>query len=156
MNSRTPEGRRAPRRGRGDSGAALVEFAFISVLLFTLVFGIIGFGMLLSFKQDMTRAAAEGARAGAVAFPSSEAVAEATAATNEAVAGFDKTCGTGGMTCTIPALIDCDGIGAGDEKCVKVTLTYDYKRFPLVGNLPIISAFMPDTVEASSVARVNS
>ena len=45
---------------------------FVMVLLFTLVFGIISFGLILSFKQDMTRAAAEGARAGAVAFPADQ------------------------------------------------------------------------------------
>jgi Flp pilus assembly protein TadG len=144
------------RRGRGDDGAALVEFALIAVLLATLVFGIINFGFLLSFKQDMTRAAAEGARAGAVAPDPLNAVAAATSATNEAVEGFGKACGEGGMTCTIsPATFDCDGIGAGTAKCVEVTLEYDYKDHPLLPDFPIISAFMPDQVSATSVARVN-
>ena len=58
-----------PKRCRGDEGAALVEFALISILLLTLLFGIINFGLILSFRQDVTRAAAEGARGGAVAVP---------------------------------------------------------------------------------------
>jgi Flp pilus assembly protein TadG len=144
-------------RGRGDGGAALLEFAFIAVLLFTLVFGIISFGLLLSFKQDLTRAAAEGARAGAVAYRATDAVTEATAATNEAVDGFGKACGEGGMTCTIsPATFDCDGVGPGVAECVEVTLTYDNEADPITPPLPVISAFLPDSLEATSVARVNS
>lgn len=40
----------------------MVEFAFVGVLLFTLVLGIIAFGMLLSVKNSVTQAANEGAR----------------------------------------------------------------------------------------------
>ena len=162
MNSRTPEGRRAPRRGRGDSGAALVEFAFISVLLFTLVFGIIGFGMLLSFKQDLTRAAAEGARGGAVAFPASTALADARDATDEALDGFGQACGEDGMVCQVvlydcaDALPDSGGNQPAKPDCVSVTLRHDYKDHPIVPSLPFVSAFIPDEVVATSVARVNS
>ncbi len=145
------------RRCRGDGGAAFVEFVLVSVFLFLLVFGIINFGYLLSFKQDMTRAAAEGARAAAVAFPGDTAVAEANAATDEAVEGFGQTCDAGGMTCTVSsAPFDCDGAGGGTAQCVEVTLEYDYENEPLLPDLPIISAFMPDKVVATSVARVNS
>ena len=157
MTTRKHDRRPQPRRCGGDDGAALLEFAIVSVLLFSLVFGIIAFGLLLSFKQDLTRAAAEGARAGAVAFPSSEAVDQAEAATEEAVQGFGQSCGVGGMTCTIsPATFDCDGGGPGDAECVEVTLTYDNDADPIVPPFPLISALMPDTMEATSVARVNS
>src|SRR5688572_9872901 len=50
---------------RRDRGTALVEFAFVATLLFMLVFAIIGFGVVLSFKQTLTHAAAEAARRGA-------------------------------------------------------------------------------------------
>ncbi len=157
MTTRKPDRRSTPRRCGGDDGAALLEFALVAVLLFSLVFGIIAFGLLLSFKQDLTRAAAEGARAGAVAFPSSDAVEDAGAATQEAVEGFGKSCGEGGMTCTIsPATFDCDGGGPGDAECVEVTLTYDNEADPIVPPFPLLSALMPDTLEATSVARVNS
>lgn len=156
--TRPQQDRRTPsRRARGDSGAALVEFSLVAILLFLLIYGIISFGMLLSFNQDLTRAAAEGARAGAVAVPASDAVADATAATDEAVEGFGKSCGEGGMTCTIsPDTFDCDGGGPGDAECVEVTLVYDNEADPVTPPFPLLSAFVPDTLEATSVARVNS
>src|SRR5688500_6301269 len=106
-------------RARGDGGAALVEFALMAVLLFTLIFGIISFGLLLSFKQDMTRAAAEGARAGAVAVAvppqtrAQAAQAAAETATREAVEEFGGSfdngvgCSHAGMTCTFGLPTPC-------------------------------------------------
>jgi TadE-like protein len=154
---------KAPR-GRGDRGAALVEFSLVAILLFTLVFGIISFGLILSFKQDMTRAAAEGARAGAVAVPTgTETYAQAAdvaaeAATDEAVdafgGSFDGTgCARTGMTCTVQ-VIPCPEEPLLHE-CVAVELVYDYEDHPLYGRMPLVSQFMPDVVRSTSVARIN-
>src|SRR4029079_19073677 len=63
-----------PRSGRGERGAVLVEFAISSVLLLLLLFGIIEYGYVLSFKQGLTQAAAEGARAAAVGKDPADAV----------------------------------------------------------------------------------
>lgn len=157
--------RRTPRRCRGDDGAGLVEFALISVLLLMLLFAIINFGLILSFRQDVTRSAAEGARGGAVAVPltagqtyGQAATAAATAATNEAVRGIGGTfsgagCARAGMTCTT-TVAACTGQAA--FKCVTVTVSFDYGNHPLYGNLPLVSAFLPNKVEATSVARINS
>ena len=97
------------RRARGDQGVALVEFSFVMVLLFTIVFGIIHYGLILSFKQDMTRAAAEAARAGAVAMPADHAnvEAQAQAAADEAAKEFGGStwsndgCSRAGMSCSV-------------------------------------------------------
>jgi Flp pilus assembly protein TadG len=164
MTTRKQERRRA-RRGRGDEGASFVEFALISVLLFTILFGIINFGLILSFRQDVSRAAAEGARGGAVALPSTgyptysaAAKAAATSATNDAVqkigGRFKNTgCSTTGMTCTIGDPAPCPSQTA--YQCVTVTVKYDYKANPLYGNLPFVSLFNPSSVSATSVARIN-
>lgn len=65
---------------RRDDGAAMVEFAFVGVLLVVLLFGIINMGVLLSFKQNLTQAASESARAGiAVALDTSDDTAANTA-----------------------------------------------------------------------------
>lgn len=159
------------RRGRGDDGAALVEFAFVMVLLFTLIFGIISFGLILSFKQDMTRAAAEGARAGAVAVavlpekPADAATTAAEDATEEAVKAFGGSfeadgCSRLGMDCGNvvggPGQIDVapctEDINA---QCVTVKLVFDYENHPLYGHIPLISEFMPNEVRSASVARIN-
>lgn len=171
--------RRAPtaaRRCRADDGAALVEFAFVAVLLLTIVFGIINFGLILSFKQDLTRAAAEGARAAAVALPSGTSGANdprrlaGVSATDEAVTGFNKTCGTGGTQCIVQ-IHDCgypvaaDDISPtpdtngyfanGEADCVTVKIWYDNGSHPLLVPVPMISPFLPDQIKAASVARLN-
>lgn len=166
MHTRTPEVRRTPRRASGDSGAALVEFALVSVPLILLVFGIIYFGLLLSFKQDMTRAAAEGARAGAVAVPVgvnptpadyvAAALDAARDATREAVEGiggsFDTSgCLRAGMDCTDITVGACDEDPSVD--CVTVHLSYDYDREPLI-DVPLFSDLVNE-VNATSVARIN-
>lgn len=151
-------------RARGDHGAALVEFSFVMVLLLSIVFGIIHYGLILSFKQDMTRAAAEGARAGAVAFPATNAQADAQAAVDEAVRAFGGTnwssngCSRTGMTCDVDPPADCDPVNdPGGAQCVTVTLTYDYKNHPLFGEIPIIGGLAkPDTISATSVVRTNA
>ncbi len=139
----------------------MVEFAFVGVLVVLLLTGIITFGLLLSFKQDMTRAAAEGARAGAVA-ASGTAYTEAEAATKEAVRGFDKDCDAAdGLTCNIN-LHPCDAPvakrtpsnPASTGECVTVELVYDHDTFPLLPEFPILSAMLPDELSDSSVARL--
>jgi Flp pilus assembly protein TadG len=50
-------------------GTTSVEFAIVCLLLITLVFGIIEFGLLLYNKQIITNASREGARAGIVVRP---------------------------------------------------------------------------------------
>lgn len=150
----------------------MIEFAFVSVLLVMLVFGIIVFGLLLSFKQDVTRAAAEGARVGAVAQPplTQPPTAEVDArhvatvdATEQAVSSFGQTCGVDGMACNV-TVHDCDDITAatpsqywddGVDDCVTVELVYDYDSFPLILDPPIISATLPDRISSTSVARLN-
>jgi Flp pilus assembly protein TadG len=151
-------------RAQGDQGAALVEFALVSVLLLSIVFGIIHYGLILSFKQDMTRAAAEGARAGAVAFPATNAQADAQAAVDEAVRDFGGTnwssngCSRTGMSCVVDPPVDCDPVNdPGGAQCVTVTLTYDYGHHPLYGVIPLIGGLVqPDTITAESVVRTNA
>lgn len=150
----------------------MLEFAFVGVFLVMLAFGIIVFGLLLSFKQDVTRAAAEGARVGAVAQPPAAAPATATddnrydvtlAATEDAVDSFGKTCGTGGMTCDV-IIHDCDATPVagdvgywdnGSDDCVTVELRYDYANNPLIIDPPMLSGALPETISSKSVARLN-
>jgi Flp pilus assembly protein TadG len=53
------------RRGRGDKGAALVEFAIIAPLVFCLLLGMFTGGISMNRKNSMTNAVREGARFGA-------------------------------------------------------------------------------------------
>lgn len=58
--------RRSNRRREGQRGAVLVEFAFIAIILFTLVFGVIEYGYAFFQKLDVRHGAREGARLAAV------------------------------------------------------------------------------------------
>ena len=173
MGSR--RGRVGQPRARGDEGAALVEFALVAVLLLSIVFGIIHYGLILSFKQDVTRAAAEGARAGAVAFPATPTDVEtaAQAALDDAVESFggstwsSQGCSRAGMRCRVSEGPCTHGSG----RCVTVELYYDYDgdgdcggvaKDPaqpgtqLFGEIPVIGGLVaPDCVSAKSVAKTN-
>lgn len=123
-----------------------MEFSLVVVLLVLLLFGIITFGYILSFKQGLTQAAAEGARAAAVvSVADAPTVAEAAAA--DSVDAFDRECNVGALTCTF----DIDPAGP----FITVNLTYDYDVDPLLPPLPLIGALLPDTIHAESIAQVN-
>ncbi len=159
-------------RTRDERGAALVEFAFVGVILVLLVVGIINFGLLLSFKQDVTRAATEGARVAAVALPPAATPANQSSdsryiagvdGTNDAVDSFNKTCNVDGMSCSV-IIHNCDATPVpgsvayyndGVDDCVTVELTYDYAGYPLIVEPPILGGALPDTITAKSVARLN-
>jgi len=55
-----------PKRRRDETGAELIEFAFVSVILVALVYGIVFFGVTLGAKVTISQAAADGSRAGIV------------------------------------------------------------------------------------------
>ena len=54
------------RRGRGERGAVLVEFAFVLPILVLFVFGIVEFGRGYNARLELASAVREGARAAAV------------------------------------------------------------------------------------------
>ena len=164
--------RRALPWGAGDRGAerreergsASVEFALVVPFLVVLVFAIISFGFMLSFRQAMSQAAAEGGRAAAVK-PSgtddSVRLAAARAAVNDALNAYGVSCTDGGGlthsggasgTCTI-SIGACSSGPAGAE-CAKVTLDYPYSDNPLLPGLGL-NQFMPDSLDYSTEVRVS-
>jgi Flp pilus assembly pilin Flp len=58
---------RGRERGRRDRGAAVVEFALVSVLLTVLFLGLVQVGLALHVRNTLVARAAEGARHGALA-----------------------------------------------------------------------------------------
>lgn len=68
------------KRNQLQRGAALVEFALISTLLFLLLFGIIEIGLILGDQAQVGQAAREAARSAAVGSPVGMAQAAAVSA----------------------------------------------------------------------------
>ncbi|MDQ1515447.1 MAG: hypothetical protein QOE80_1277 [Actinomycetota bacterium] len=153
--------RKHRRRRESERGAALVEFALCVALLLTLLFGIISYGYVLSFKQGLTQAAAEGARAGAVASSGTETTAADSAVTRSVRAflnlavtnpAYNQPCNAApsvGLTCNYT-------VSATTPKTVTVQLTYDYKHYPLLPRFPGLGLLLPDTLKSTFVAEVNS
>jgi Flp pilus assembly protein TadG len=141
------------RRGRADErGAAAVEFALVVPVLLLLLFGIISYGYMLSFRQAISQAAAEGARAAAVTLAgTSDAQRSALARTavEEALDSYGVDC-TGAMTCTINAADTC-----GSATCVSVELDYNWGDEPLVPGLPGLGLVTPDHLVYRAVAQVS-
>jgi Flp pilus assembly protein TadG len=71
---------------RNQRGAALVEFAIVALLLFTLLFGIIEFGLIIKDYLTLSQAAREGARCAALR----GTVAEVTERVENSAAGFSQ------------------------------------------------------------------
>jgi Flp pilus assembly protein TadG len=147
--------RRAPMRD--ERGASMVEMALALPVLLLFLFGIISYGILLSYKQQMTQVAAEAARLGAVA--GSEAAAELAAEssfTNNGDRILDRVCDIGdanddGLSCDA-AVADCTGATGG--KCLVVEVAFDNVSHPLVPPLPFVSSVLPRTIKSSSSARI--
>lgn len=147
---------------RRDDGAAAVEFALVVPLLVLLLFGIISYGVMLSFRQSMSQAAAEGARAAAVAFVATNAQSDGYSAVDEALNSFGVTCVSGNLLkggsdvgdCTVTAPGACVP-AAVSAQCVTVTLTYDYRDNPLVPSFPGVGYTVPSQLSYSAQARVS-
>lgn len=148
---------RRNRRLAGDEAAAMVEMALVAIFLMFLLFGIVMFGFLMSFRQNLTQAAAEGARAAAVAqFDPAFATARAAgdAGVRNAVDQFlQGGCDRPNMECIVPLPEDC---AASTGKCITVTIRFNDVLGPggLLPNVPLVGQFMPENVSASASAAV--
>lgn len=161
-------------RTRRERGAALLEMALVTILLFTLLFGIVGYGYLLSFRGSMQQSASEGARAAAPAprtivpvsgtnpggRDNSDALARASAATQRAVQGYDKSCGTE-ITCQY-VVHDCalQALAGNDTPalpdCITVSLHFDNTGSnALLPMPPLIASVMPDELSTTSTVELN-
>lgn len=148
------------RRTRRDRGAAAVEFALIAPILFLLVFAIISFGFMLSFRQTLSQAATEGARAAAVQTDDSQRVADASSAVSDAMSAVGVECAGGQLlrngeaagTCDVQAATAC--ANEPTQQCLTVELTYAYADHPMVPSL-LVGGLMPDEMSYAATVRVS-
>lgn len=130
-------------------------------LLLLLVFGIISYGFMLSFRQALSQAASEGARAAAVQLDPSARTTDATGAVSDALAGAGVTCSGGVLsrggvaagTCVVGTAAACESAPA--SQCVTVTLTYRYADHPAVPSFPLVGSALPDELTYAATVRVS-
>ncbi|MBU2698629.1 hypothetical protein CCO04_26430 [Pimelobacter sp. 30-1] len=136
--------RRVPSRPDAR-GAAAVEFALILPVLMIIVVGIINYGDMLSVRQSVSQAAAEGARAAAVTTGSdSDKTTAAMSAVSGALSAQGKTCTS---NCKV-TLAPC--VGETSKQCATVTVEIAYK-----GIIPGFGLILPDKLKYTAVARVS-
>ena len=148
------------RRARDDRGSAAVEFALVVPLLMLLLFGVISYGYLLSFRQALSQGAAEGARAAAVS-----ATTTSTARSAAALSALNSSLDTYGVSCSGGALVK-GGSTVGtcslsvatcsndaSAQCATLAVVYQYGAHPLLPDLPLVPT--PDVLGYSAVARVS-
>ena len=148
------------RRSGRENGAAALEFALVAPLLFALLFGIIGYGYMLSFRQGISQGAAEGARAAAVEFNSANQSTVALAALNRSLASYGVSCsGTsltkGGETvgtCSV-TIATCSNNAA--KTCASVRVSYAYRDHPLLPSFPGLGGALPEDLNYTAVAEVS-
>jgi Flp pilus assembly protein TadG len=150
-----------------ERGAELIEFAIVVVLLITLLYGIVTYGLILSAQATITQAAADAARSGIVTASTAVATAEAQACTD--VGWMNKTCGTpttfNTALCTFsPNSADVVTAFACTENCpsnaanscLKVTVTYNYSSAPLFPELPGLNVITPSTISSTNVLQIST
>lgn len=126
------------RRRGGERGAAAVEFALVSVVFFTLVFGIIQFGLWFWSWQAAGHAAREAARVAAVSPCQDAAITDAATNGLQAVPS---------VAAPVVTFARTSPVAVGDE----ITVTVAFDTFD-IGFLPL----GPFTVNKSATSRVEN
>ena len=112
--------RRRPSRrfGHESDGAAMVEFAIIAPLLFLLIFGIIDFGRVFFLYNNLTNAAREGARLGAVLDPTTQTVSQRSNTIRTAVKARINSPAAVVAACSVA--VSFPGVSPGQTALVKI------------------------------------
>lgn len=168
-----------PSPHRDEKGASLVEFALIVTLLFTLLLGIVIFGILLSKRQVLTQAVAEGARY-AVPVSYTNAVQTnvldaARTKTNQSLEAVgDRQCpagtltnglstgslSTNGIRCTF-TVFDCTSsprtqTTSDTNDCIEVKVEVAVNSSPaLVPGSGFIDPFLPNVMTGTSIVGLS-
>jgi len=124
-----------------ERGGATVEFAIIAVVLFSIVFGIIEFGILMFDQHILTNASREGARAGIVMRVPRLSDAEITARVNQYAQQYMVTFGATSAPNTVVTRTWLTKVPPklefGDELVVTVTYDFDFLFLSIVGLGPM-------------------
>jgi Flp pilus assembly protein TadG len=137
-----------------ETGAEMVEFAFVVVLLIALLYGIISYGLILAAQSTITQAAADGARSGIVASASAITTSQTQAGNDLGWLG-KGACGTSGTTITcVSTKAPCPS--NVNNECLTVAVTYNYAASPLFPELPGMGVITPSTISSSDTLQMST
>jgi Flp pilus assembly protein TadG len=148
---------------RDERGAALLEFALVFGLFVFVLFALIAFGMILSTKNSITHAAAEGARSAIAPYndPANTTTAAkkaaAIAAAKAQVASSLSWLGSKYVAADSPdpTVGACVGSTSGTATCITVKVVYPYETRPLVV-APGMDLITPKTFSSTAVVELTS
>ncbi len=143
----------------------MIEFAIVVVLLITLLYGLITYGLILAAQSTITQAAADAARAGIVATSTASATAVAQAGTDvgwmnrggcstQIEDGVTVASGSGPITCTSTKAA-CPSPN-NLNTCLTVTVSYNYSSSPLFPELPGLGLVTPSTLSSTNVLQIST
>ena len=158
---------------RKQKGAAAIEFVIIFPIFFLIFYAIVTYGLIFAAQQTITLAASEGARA-AVRYQTGKddatrqtaRIAAACDMSNQALAWLRKTsagqaaaqgvCATG-ITSTVVTADRALCSNLTGVTCIKVLVTYDYDKAPLIPKLlgPLMSLPTPKSLQGQAVAQIS-
>ena len=145
-----------PHRPRRRAGVTLVEFAFVGIIFFMLLFGIIEYSKLIFTQQMMLNAAREGARFAVVNSTDASLVSDTQAYVQTRLVGLNKT--VANYTCQVYAA-DSTGknIGAPGNaqfgSLMGVQLDCDYS--PILPSLLLMKSTIHLTVKSYMYSEAN-
>lgn len=153
-----------------QQGAAAIEFAIIFPIFFLIFYAIITYGLIFAAQQTVTLAAAEGARA-AVRYQTGQdqnarkaaRIAAACDMSNKALIWLSKSVGAVPGICStgiVKTEVTTDSAlcsALNGVTCVKVLVTYDYEKAPLIPRLfgPLMSLPTPKALQGQAVAQIS-
>jgi Flp pilus assembly protein TadG len=149
---------------RDPRGAAAVETVLcLCFIVLPLVFGTIAYGYMLSFRQALSQATAEAARAAVGAPTDTLTLTSAQTAIGNALATYDMACANNvltrhgkvvtGSSCTVSAATTT-GCSTG-HTCVSVRVSYPYSKDPLLPTFPGLGFTLPKTLSFTTVVQVS-
>lgn len=145
---------------RDERGAALLEFAFVFGIFVFVLYALIAYGMMLSLKNSVTHAAAEGARA-AIGVSSGDAnhngVDDREDAARARVAtalNWLSTAQRNATTVTV-TFLGPSSTPSCSTSCIEVHISYPYKTQPLVPPAPGLGIVTPDTLSSDAIVALS-
>ena len=140
---------------KSQRGAAAVEFAIVLPVLMLMLVGIVDFGLVMGAQSQLSNAAREGGRAGALTGLKSDAETAARTAISD-MPGFTNPGAVVEVNCAPPppSVASCpmDGTTSDTGNMVTVKITYVHTWLS-----PVMLGFLPTiTLQGQSMMRIEA
>lgn len=151
---------------RAQRGSYVIEFAFVFLAFFLMLYGIMMYGMIFTAQQSLNLAAQDGARTALQWQSGSDhmtrrANAALAAALQQAdwlgsMSGVELNVAVCGATGKLSesGTGACSGLTLADDQ-LEVVVSYPYGAHPLIPNLLLTSAMVPETLSARGSVRLS-